>query len=77
MWCFIGVNSFGFGGANVHVLLRRCSKLKADEGIPRDELPRLVCISGRTEDSIHSILDTFKDKALDAEFIRLLHEVFK
>ena len=43
---YVGVNSFGFGGSNVHVVLR--SNLRADRVIHNVE-PRLVTLSGRTK----------------------------
>lgn len=43
----VGLNSFGFGGANAHVLLRRNPKVKVNQGIPDDDIPRLVTASGR------------------------------
>ncbi|KAJ8887681.1 hypothetical protein PR048_013899 [Dryococelus australis] len=52
----VGVNSFGFGGANCHVLLRWNDKTKVEGAAPRDGLPRLVVASGRTEEAVHTIL---------------------
>ncbi|XP_048482207.1 fatty acid synthase [Plutella xylostella] len=70
-----GVNSFGFGGANAHVLLKNISKPKINNGIPRDDLPRLVCTSGRTESAVAKILDDLESRTVDAEQVRLLHAV--
>ncbi|XP_065219793.1 fatty acid synthase isoform X2 [Planococcus citri] len=70
-----GVNSFGFGGANCHVLLSSNPKNKVDNGTPLDDLPRLVCTSGRTEEAVDVILTDLENRTLDAEFVRLLHEV--
>lgn len=53
---YVGINSFGFGGANAHVLLKSNTKEKINGGAPKDDLPRLVAISGRTEEAVHSIL---------------------
>lgn len=43
----VGLNSFGFGGANAHLLLKRNPKVKVNQGIPVDDIPRLVTVSGR------------------------------
>ncbi|XP_070503056.1 fatty acid synthase-like [Chironomus tepperi] len=69
----IGINSFGFGGANSHVLLRRNSKEKVNGGIPTDNLPRLIVWSGRTEEAVNAIFDSVTKKPLDAEYVGLLH----
>jgi fatty acid synthase len=53
----VGINSFGFGGSNVHVLLRCNQKEKVNKGIPDDHLPRLVVMSGRTEQAVESFLN--------------------
>lgn len=53
----IGVNSFGFGGANCHILLKWNEKEKVNGGAPKDDIPRLVAISGRTEEAVKIILD--------------------
>jgi len=54
---YVGINSFGFGGANCHVVLKSYSKKKINNGAPSDDLPRLVTVSGRTEDSVKVFLD--------------------
>ncbi|XP_011704349.1 PREDICTED: fatty acid synthase-like [Wasmannia auropunctata] len=54
---YVGVNSFGFGGANGHILLKSNSKQKINNGVPSDNLPRLVAVSGRTAEAVQIILD--------------------
>ena len=51
-----GMNSFGIGGTNAHVLLERNEKEKINGGAPVDPLPRLVVASGRTEEAVDVIL---------------------
>lgn len=53
---YASVNSFGFGGANAHVLLKSHNKEKVNNGEPQDNLPRLVGVSGRTEKAVSTIL---------------------
>ncbi|KAK9884291.1 hypothetical protein WA026_005243 [Henosepilachna vigintioctopunctata] len=73
----VGVNSFGFGGGNCHILLKWNEKCKVNNGTPRDDLPRLVCVSGRTPEAITSLTDDVNSRKLDAEHVQLLHEIFK
>ena len=54
---YAGINSFGFGGANCHIILKSHPKNKINNGAPSDDLPRLVTVSGRTEDSVKVFLD--------------------
>jgi len=54
---YVGINSFCFGGANCHIVLKSNSKKKINNGAPSDDLPRLVTVSGRTEDSVEVFLD--------------------
>ncbi|XP_050552883.1 fatty acid synthase-like [Spodoptera frugiperda] len=70
-----GVNSFGFGGANAHALLKDVARAKVNNGIPTDDLPRLACVSGRTEAAVARILDDLESRTVDAELIRLLHAI--
>lgn len=54
---YVGINSFGFGGANCHILLKSNPKQKINNGSPNDDLSRLVIVSGRTEEGVKIILD--------------------
>lgn len=69
----VGVNAFGFGGANAHCLLRQHSKVKVNNGAPSDTLPRLVNWSGRSELGVNTIFDDLITRPLDAEYVGLLH----
>lgn len=71
----IALNSFGFGGANGHVLLKRNDKVKSDKSVLQDEIPYLICVSGRVRNGLEGIFD--KILPLDVEFITLLHHLFK
>ncbi|CAG9832335.1 unnamed protein product [Diabrotica balteata] len=73
----IGINNFGFGGGNCHVLLRGYPKEKIDHGLPNDDIPRVICVSGRTSEALLTIFDEIKSHTLDAEYVGLLHNVFR
>ncbi|XP_011872608.1 PREDICTED: fatty acid synthase-like [Vollenhovia emeryi] len=69
----VGVNAFGFGGANAHILLRSNPKPKLSPLLNAELLPRLVTVSGRTEEAVHTLLDKAKEYRKDKEFLSLLH----
>ncbi|CAL7936070.1 unnamed protein product [Xylocopa violacea] len=73
---YAALNSFGFGGANAHVLLKSYTKEKVNNGAPKDDLPRLVTVSGRTQEAIETLLDHIESMPIDVEYIRLLHDIF-
>ncbi len=50
------INNFGFGGANFHALLEPNSKIKPNDNL-FEGIPRLVCVSGRTEEAVKKILN--------------------
>ncbi|XP_029849141.2 fatty acid synthase [Ixodes scapularis] len=54
----VGVNSIGFGGANVHAILEANPGHHVDS-FPREkpQLPRLVLLAGRTQESLTATLD--------------------
>ena len=54
---YVGIDSFGFGGANAHLLVKWNPKIKINNGAPIDNLPRLVVLSGRTEEAVKSFLN--------------------
>ena len=69
----IGLNSFGFGGANAHVILKSNPKPKL---LPtNDTTPRLVVVSGRTSDAVQSFLEDAEKHADDEEYIGLINEI--
>ena len=73
----VGVNNFGFGGNNCHVILKRFKKQKIDGGLPKDDVPRLICVSGRTNEAVLKILEDVSNKSLDEEYVGLLHQLYK
>jgi len=52
---YIGINGFGFGGANSHLLLKSNPKIKVNK--TNNNLPKLVVISGRTEEAVKIMLN--------------------
>ncbi|XP_071653559.1 fatty acid synthase-like isoform X2 [Temnothorax longispinosus] len=72
---YVGFNSFGFGGANSHILLKSNLKQKINNRALNNDLPRLVAVSGRTEEAVKIILDDVRNRPIDAEFISLLHHI--
>ncbi|XP_043250638.1 fatty acid synthase-like [Colletes gigas] len=72
---YIGINSFGFGGANAHVLLKAYTKEKVNNGAPSDDLPRIVTGSGRTEEAVETLLHSVESIPVDVEYIRLLQDI--
>ncbi|XP_070169898.1 fatty acid synthase-like [Polyergus mexicanus] len=71
---YIGINSFGFGGANCHILLKSNPTIKVNNG-GDDNLPRLVAISGCTEEAVKIILEDVQSRPIDVEYISLLHHI--
>ena len=70
----VGINSFGFGGANAHVILRSNPKPKLSPLLNVTELlPKLVAVSGRTEEAVHTLLNRAQEHSKDDEFLSLLH----
>lgn len=51
---YVALNSFGFGGANAHVLLKSNPKPKI--GPISTNVPRLISVSGRTENAVNNML---------------------
>jgi fatty acid synthase len=62
----VAINSFGFGGANAHIVLRSNPKPK----VPaiQDNIPRLVALSGRTEEAVNYFLDKVRIIYIDCSF---------
>ncbi|XP_032674560.1 fatty acid synthase-like isoform X2 [Odontomachus brunneus] len=71
---YMCIHSSGFGGANCHILLKSNPKNKINNALS-DDLPRLVVVSGRTEEAVKTLLDDVNSRELDVEYVALLHRV--
>lgn len=69
----IGLNSFGFGGANAHVIMRSNPKPKSTT--PSDTIPRLAVLSGRTDEAVDLLLDDIEKNKTDEEYLGLINEI--
>ncbi|XP_053612449.1 fatty acid synthase-like [Plodia interpunctella] len=69
----VAVNSFGFGGANAHVILE--SEKMKPKVKHSGELPRLVVASGRTEQAVQAVLRHAAMHHDDAELHALIDAV--
>lgn len=71
----IGLCSFGFGGANAHVILKSNPKPKALVAPVSDPVPRLIVVSGRTKNSVEILLDDADTHKEDDEYLGLINEI--
>ncbi|CAF94659.1 unnamed protein product, partial [Tetraodon nigroviridis] len=70
----VGVNSFGFGGSNVHVILRPPRRVVDTNTGPKG-LPRVLQACGRTETGVKAMLQKGKECGTDDSFLSLLNDV--
>lgn len=57
---YIGVNSFGFGGSNTHVILRAAEPQKALPAPEQPAIPKVFFYSGRTKEGVENIFENVK-----------------
>lgn len=70
----VGINSFGFGGSNVHVILRPAERA-ARSSVEPTTLPRLLLACGRTEAAASAVLQEGKRHGANEDFLSLLNGV--
>jgi fatty acid synthase len=68
----IGINSFGFGGSNTHVVLRAPPTAPKHVKHSPVAFPRLVVYSGRTVESVHSLIARIVPHLDDVHLLQLL-----
>lgn len=58
----IGVNSFGFGGTNAHVILTEAkNEVKNDGRVINEENPKVLAISAKSDESLEKLIDKYID----------------
>ncbi|XP_067860263.1 fatty acid synthase [Heptranchias perlo] len=69
----VGVNSFGFGGSNVHVILRPNGK--RDRPLVPLAFPRLVQVCGRTPEAVEILTEQSRQHSNDVNFLSMLNDI--
>lgn len=64
-----GVNSFGFGGANAHVLLQAAPEPEQKE-FEEPEIPRLLAISAKTSEALKALASAYAELLRDDPSLR-------
>ncbi|XP_035424471.1 fatty acid synthase [Cygnus atratus] len=69
----VSINSFGFGGSNVHVILK--PNEKKHQPPETCNLPRLVQVCGRTQEAVEILIQESKKHRGCSPFLRLLSDI--
>ncbi|NWV97535.1 FAS synthase, partial [Machaerirhynchus nigripectus] len=69
----VSINSFGFGGANAHVILRPNKKKR--QPLETCNMPRLVQISGRTQEAVETLIQESRKHGGCSPFVSLLSDI--
>ena len=72
----VGINSFGFGGANVHILLKSKTNHSSDKDFDIVEsIPRIIPIFGRTENSVKNFISSITNniKRINCGMLNLMN----
>lgn len=70
---FLAINSFGFGGANVHAVLQANHNRKESENTSRNDV-RLALTCARTAEGCEHILKRLQESAANIELQALINE---
>ena len=70
----VGINSFGFGGSNVHVILQS-PEAPEPEVLEKLSLPIVVPASGRTEEGVKKMLQFARENIESKDLLSLLTEI--
>ncbi|KAF6093695.1 fatty acid synthase [Phyllostomus discolor] len=70
----VAINSFGFGGSNVHAVLRP-NRRPPPAPAPHAALPRLLLASGRTPEAVQALLQQGQQHSQNLAFVSMLNEI--
>ncbi|XP_039332582.1 fatty acid synthase [Saimiri boliviensis] len=70
----VSINSFGFGGSNVHVILKPNTQ-PPPAPAPHATLPHLLRASGRTPEAVQELLDQGLQHSQDLAFLSMLNDI--
>ncbi|CAL1290486.1 unnamed protein product [Larinioides sclopetarius] len=71
---YTAISCFGFGGVNVHALLKTNTSERKPTQIEAMPIPQLVLYGGRTEEGVQHLFDYLQKEAPPREFFALLHK---
>ncbi|XP_071429466.1 fatty acid synthase [Pithys albifrons albifrons] len=69
----VSINSFGFGGANAHVILRPNKEKR--QPLETCNMPRLVQVSGRTQEAVEILIQESRKHGGCSPFLSLLGDI--
>ncbi|GBL99479.1 Fatty acid synthase [Araneus ventricosus] len=71
---YAAISCFGFGGVNVHAVLKSNTTERKPKQIEQMPIPQLALYSGRTEEGVEFMFDYLQNEAPPREFFALLHK---
>ncbi|CAL1299396.1 unnamed protein product [Larinioides sclopetarius] len=71
---YAAMSCFGFGGVNIHTVLKSNTTERKPKQIEEMPIPQLALYSGRTEEGVQYLFDYLQNEVPPREFFALLHK---